>query len=231
MKQRTTERVEDAPLAAQMAQDRQVARLANVAIAGIILYVILDVIAQALPPHYNPISQAESDLAVGPYSIVMTLNFVIRGLLSASLLLALIRATARAGRSRAGLVLLGVWTAGAVLLAIFPTDLSGSRHTIHGAVHLLVALIAFVSVAAAEVLLSLRFAADPRLRSLQVPAALLAAITVLALLADLVAPVLLPNANVFGLCERVFLGLALLWMLVVALRLRSFPAIARTSVA
>jgi len=29
---------------------------------GIALYVVLDVIAQILPPHYNPISQAESDL-------------------------------------------------------------------------------------------------------------------------------------------------------------------------
>ncbi len=39
--------------------------VALLVIVGIVFYVILDVIAQILAPHYNPISQAESDLAVG----------------------------------------------------------------------------------------------------------------------------------------------------------------------
>ena len=43
--------------------------------ALIILYVVLDVVAQVLPPHYSPISQAESLLAVGPYGYIMTVNF------------------------------------------------------------------------------------------------------------------------------------------------------------
>ena len=53
-----------------------------IVIAGIVLYVILDIIAQLLPPHYNPISQAESDLAVGPYGYIMTINFLVRGAFS-----------------------------------------------------------------------------------------------------------------------------------------------------
>ena len=47
-------------------------------IAGIALYLVLDVVAQMLPPHYSPVRQAESDLAVGPYGYVMTINFVVR---------------------------------------------------------------------------------------------------------------------------------------------------------
>jgi len=50
--------------------------------ALIILYVVLDAIAQVLPPHYSPLSQAESLLAVGPYGYIMTVNFLIRGVFS-----------------------------------------------------------------------------------------------------------------------------------------------------
>ena len=59
--------------------------------ALIILYVILDVIAQVLPPHYSPISQAESLLAVGPYGYIMTVNFLIRGVFSLLFVYALVQ--------------------------------------------------------------------------------------------------------------------------------------------
>ena len=36
----------------------------------IVLSVLLEVIVQLLPPHYNPLSQSESDLAVGPYGFL-----------------------------------------------------------------------------------------------------------------------------------------------------------------
>ena len=58
------------------------AKLFWIVILGIVLYVILDVIAQVLPPHYSPISQAESDLAVGKFGLIMTVNFLNRGVLS-----------------------------------------------------------------------------------------------------------------------------------------------------
>src|SRR5579863_401658 len=138
---------------------RQGALLAKVTIAGIVLYVIIDVIAQALPPHYNPISQAESDLAVGPYGFLMTINFVLRGLVALTMLGALSREVAKQGLSRVGLVLVGIWGIGAFLLALFPTDV-GASTTLHGKIHLLVALIAFVCAPVGELLLSLRLAAD-----------------------------------------------------------------------
>ncbi len=59
-------------------------------IMGIVIYLVLDIIAQMLPPHYNFITQAESDLAVGPYGYVMAVNFLIRGLLSLSFIIGLI---------------------------------------------------------------------------------------------------------------------------------------------
>jgi hypothetical membrane protein len=49
-------------------QKQQRAILAfTITIVGIAVYVVLNVIAQLLPPHYSPLRQAMSDLAVGPY--------------------------------------------------------------------------------------------------------------------------------------------------------------------
>lgn len=210
--------------AASLQTEKQAATFGLITIVGIALYVILDVIAQILSP-YNPLRQAESDLAVGfSFSWLMTINFVIRGLLSFALIAGLVKGMTVAGRSRAGLILLGVWAVGALLLAVFPTDLAGERVTRHGAIHLLVAVIAFLCVAVGEIILSWQFAADARWRSLARPARILAVLTLIACLLTLGDAAIPGLKHIPGFTERLFLGLALLWMLVVAFRLRSLPA-------
>ncbi len=204
----------------QSARDRA-ALYGLLAAAGILLYVILDVVAQLLPPHYSAIHQAESDLAVGPYGFVMTINFAVRGALSLALLAGMLQALAPAARSRLGVALLAVWGVGALLLAIFPTDV-GTHHTIHGLVHLVVAFLAFLAGALGALLVSMRLAADPAWAPLR-PALLgisVAALLMLVIVA-LVTPSVTshPATSLFGLAERVFIGLVLLWMLLVALLL------------
>ena len=194
--------------------------LALVTISGIVVYVVIDVIAQLLPPHYNAITQPESDLAIGPYGFLMTINFAIRGLLSLALLIGLTRTLSKEGRSEFGRVLLSIWTVGAFLLALFPTDLAGQKPTLHGLIHLLVAFIAFVSVAIGELLLSLRFAADERWQTVRNPTVTIAFVTLIALFL-LFFGIFAGLNGIGGLLERVFLGLSLLWILVVALHLRS----------
>lgn len=219
--QHTPENTDNAILLSADAQGKQQgATLALITIIGIVLYVIIDVIAQLLPPHYNAITKAESDLAVGPYGFLMAINFVIRGLLSLALLIALTRTTTKEGRSQFGLILLGIWAVGALLLALFPTDLAGQKPTLHGLIHLLVAFIAFVCVAIGELLLSLRFAADERWQAVRNPAVTIAFLTLIALCLLFFATFAGLN-GIGGLLERLFLGLALLWMLVVALHLRA----------
>jgi hypothetical protein len=39
---------------------------ATAAMALVALYVLIDIVLQLLPPHYSVVSDAESDLAVGP---------------------------------------------------------------------------------------------------------------------------------------------------------------------
>ncbi len=199
---------------------QQGARLALVTIIGIVLYVIIDAIAQLLPPHYNAITQAESDLAIGPYGFLMTINFVIRGLLSLALLIGLTRAISKEGRSQVGLALLGIWAVGAFLLALFPTALAGQKPTLHGLIHLLVAFIAFVCVAIGELLPSLRFAADKRWQAVRNPTVTIAFVALIALFLLFLSMFAGLN-GIGGLLERLFLGLALIWILVVAVRLRT----------
>jgi hypothetical membrane protein len=194
-----------------------VAWLSRLTLIGISIYVVLDVVAQALPPHYSPISQAESDLAVGPNGWIMTLNFVVRGLLSAALFTALWRVVPASPRARLGFSLAGVWTVGAFLLAAFPTDVGGSEHTTHGKLHFVVALLAFVAIPIAERLLSTSLEDQPGKRGPGNRLALLANLSGLGFV------VLLLGARVpaiSGLAERIFLTSVLLWMLVAALGLR-----------
>ncbi|HUI23800.1 MAG TPA: DUF998 domain-containing protein, partial [Nitrososphaerales archaeon] len=188
------------------------------AIVGIILYVILDVVAQSLPPHYSPISQAESDLAVGPYGYVMTLNFINRGVLSLCFLFGLLLTTYAADtpgpRFRRGAYAFAIWSIGALLLAAFPTDVPSTPVSWHGAVHLLVAVLAFLGGAVGALYISLgmaRSGAVARVRRVAVPlAALCVVLCVVELLGSSVAPGFFSRNG--GLVERLFLGSVLLWV-------------------
>lgn len=186
-------------------------RLAWAAILGVVVYVLLDVVTQLLPPHYNPLTQAESDLSVGPFGWMMRINFVVRGLLSASLLGALVLSLRPTTRGKLGLWLWGCWSAGAFVLAAFNTDLGGAEHTVHGKIHVGVALIAFVAAPIAAILLSQSLASEGDWGD----QARWATISAYSSLGLLVLMVLLTKAGVGGLTERLFLASVLFWVVVV----------------
>jgi hypothetical protein len=190
----------------------------TIAVVGIALYVVLDVIAQLLPPHYSPISQAESDLAVGPYGYVMAANFVVRGLLTFAFLFGLVGASRLGKTARVGLALIALWGAGAFILAAFPTDV-GTMVTVHGMIHNSTAAVAFLGGAFGTLFLSLHFNAEERLRPIAATARILASLGVVMCFVTLGALFIRRLSHVFGLVERVFIGLVLLWILIVALQL------------
>jgi hypothetical membrane protein len=205
-------------------------RLFWVVIAGIVLYVVLDAIAQSLPPHYSPIRNAESDLAVGPYGYIMTVNFLNRGLLSLLFLYALaktVRATGGLGaagsarRYPKGALLFGIWAVGALLLAIFPTDVPATPMSGHGAIHLLVATLAFLGGAFGALRLSMQFGENKALRGVKPMALSIAVLSVVLVVVELGLPFVAPHlATRFGgLTERLFLGSVLLWVAVVSAHL------------
>jgi hypothetical protein len=191
-------------------------------IAGIALYVVLDAVAQSLPPHYSAISQAESDLAVGPYGYIMAVNFVNRGVFSLLFLRGLMKSLPSKPGFRSGFILFGVWAVGALILAVAPTDVNPPA-TLHGTVHLAVATLAFLGAAFGVLSLSRAFGVDPTLKDLRrysMPLAVLAAAGFFVLYG---APFVFSHAaaHVGGLLERVFLGLVLTWMLVVSVLMLS----------
>ncbi len=77
-------------------------------IVGIVLVVLLEVHVQLLPPHYSPLSQSESDLAVGPYGFLMALGFAVGGMLLLLFIAGFVRAVPKEAQSRGGLILLGI---------------------------------------------------------------------------------------------------------------------------
>lgn len=189
-------------------------------VIGCIFYAALDIVLQILPPHYSPIRQAESDLAVGPYGFIMNINFAVRGVLSLLMALALWKVLPRSAATRVGLVLLSIWGVCSFLLAFFNTDiLDDSKvvpmHTWHGELHLVLALCAFIAVAVGELIVSLRLSRADILHPLKALAVTLSGLGILSLLA------LGRMHHLAGLTERVFLFLSLLWMALLAVQLRT----------
>ncbi len=180
-------------------------------IIGIVVYLVLDIIAQLLPPHYSPITQAESFLAIGPYGYIMTVNFLIRGLLSLSFIIGLIITfNSKKSQYRMGLILLGIWSIGAFILAFFPADLTPPA-TIHGTIHVITALAAFLGGSLGILALSISMRNDVKFKGI-INIALPLSIFSVIILAFLSLPV-------FGLVERIFLASVLLWMLIISLYL------------
>lgn len=194
-------------------------RLFWIVIGAIVLYIVLDVIAQSLPPYYSPIKDAESDLAVGPYGYIMAINFLNRGILALVFLYALskmVKADLGAlGGFRNGMYVFGVWAVGAILLAFFPTDVPATPVSWHGAIHLVVAALAFLGGSLGALMLTLQFSKSEPLREARTRALVIAALSVVFLLVGFGTIA----SSIGGLTERIFLGSVLLWQLVVSFHL------------
>ena len=197
--------------------------LARFALAGVGVYVAIDVLLAFLRPGYSLIYNAESDYGRGPWYWVMDLNFLLRCALSLAIAGALSQVLRPGGRARGGLALLVTWAICSGLLAFFADDIEGTPQHGSGIVHLALAFIAFTAIAIGAILISASLMSDPAWRR---AAPVLLAISV----AGAIAYLLLGAANKHhhspgGLYERVFLGLELLWIVIAAIAIsRRTPA-------
>lgn len=198
--------------------------MATVAMAGVVVYAIVDVVLQFLPPHYSAIRDAESDLAVGPFGWIMAINFFGRGITSAAAIVA-IRLTGPPSRTRAlGTVLFAVAGACSALIAFFPTDIpvvSGAgavATTWHGAVHLAGASTGFVFALAAFWVLAFW------LRRVGLPAGVRVAAAIFLATASIglafLAATIIVAPGLLGLAERICLAGILGWVFVLGVGLR-----------
>ncbi len=197
-------------------QTRKIVRLYWIVVFLIVVYSVLDVVAQILKPGNNPITDAESLLAVGPYGYVMTINFVNRGILSLLFIFSFI-ATLNALDSsrkqfRTGITLLAIWGVGALLLAGFPA----TGRTL--GIHLIAAVIAFIGGGVGTFELSRKLSQVKQFQGLRRIAFPLGVLSLLLFVVELPVEILFPhlNARVGGLTERLFLGSVFLWIAVVS---------------
>ena len=178
----------------------------------IILYVVLDAIAQVLPPHYSPISQAESLLAVGPYGYIMTVNFLNRGVFSLLFVYALVQILTMLGENwrsyRVGLHAIGIWGVGALLLAGFPA----TGHTL--GIHIVIGIIVFIAAPLGELSISLKLGRVKALASVKKIALVIAVLGVLFMVFYWgVLPFLHHLKSSYGgFFERLLIGSVILWM-------------------
>lgn len=188
----------------------RVQRLALLSFIGVLLYVLIDVFLFFLRPDLPLLTHAESDYGNGPWSWLMDINFLLRCVLSLAALLAFWSELPRELLTRIGLVLLGVWAVGSGLLAFFPDDYEGVPPTVHGAIHLLAAAIAFLCCLLATLLLTIvltrRWRRQPVVIGL-ILSWVIAAVGLVLLVRHGFAP-----GSLDGLYERIFLGFELLWI-------------------
>jgi hypothetical protein len=180
--------------------------------ALIVLYTVLDAVAQSLPPHYSPISQAESLLAVGPYGYVMTVNFLNRGVFSLLFVYAMIQMFTMIGVNwrnyRLGLCAIVIWGVGALLLAGFPA----TGRTL--GIHTIIAIIVLIAAPLGELSISLKLSQTKVLAGAKKIALVIAWLAVLSMLFYWgVLPFLHGlKSDYSGLFERVLIGSVIAWM-------------------
>jgi hypothetical protein len=199
-------------------------RPATAAMIGVVLYVVVDVVLQLLPPYYNPISEAESNLAVGPFGWIMNLNFLARAALSGCAIAALVRVGVPTRLRNVGLLLFGFAGLCSAALAFFATDVApAGEHGVEtttptGAIHLALATGGFVAALVAFSLLTVWMRRIPELRSGYRLALVFLLIAVVGILSLGAAIVFVPE--VLGLAERICLAGILGWAFVTCARIR-----------
>lgn len=198
--------------------------LLAIVLAGIVFSILLEVATQLLPPHYNPISQPESDLAVGPYGFLMDINFALRGVLYLIFLVVFVKAIPKKGQSRSGLILVGISAIGKLIIAFAVTDLTPRPETIHGIIHTLAALISFFCSGLGVLLLSRSLRHVSHVRPSPRFLVGLATVTLIWSIIVVLTVVVSSKIGVWGVLERIYTLLFFLWIFIVSLGLWNYPS-------
>jgi hypothetical membrane protein len=195
---------------------RRAVASSRAAIAGIALYVAIDVALVFLRPKFSVLHNAESDYGSrGPWAWLMDLDFLLRCALSLLVAAAIALTAALTSRLRAGLALLAVWAVASGLLAFFPDDPVGTKlHDGSAKVHAVLAVVAFAAVVLGTRVVTRALRANPGWRPVAAPLTVLSwgALVPIVLLGR----THLRAASLGGLYEKAFLGVELAWFLVAA---------------
>lgn len=197
-------------------------RLSLLAILAIVGQVVLLASAWLLPivSEYSLIGDNISELALGRYGFVQTSAFLVAGVGTLGLAFAIRQLTEGAWGSLTGSLLVAVYGAGAILVAIFPTDpidtaVDLSAQSTTGTIHSFVALVSFVcAVVGMFILTHWTFMRAARWRSLLPWLALLPAGAFSLIIGQTQGPHV-------GILQRMLVTIISVWLILVAFRARS----------
>jgi hypothetical membrane protein len=191
--------------------------LALLTIVGIVDFLLNFTALHFLRPDVNPVLEPMSNYAVGPYGFLFIAADIGLSLAALALAFGLYLGIAPRGRSYVGLFLLALFGVSVLLAGIFPIDVGGEATTF-GIIHNIVGNISFFGFPIAVILLSLGMGKDERWRTFRRPALALSMVVVLTVILTIVGS----NLGIgYGVNQRIANVAALVWMLAVALRLRS----------
>jgi hypothetical protein len=194
-------------------------RIANIALAGIVYYIIVFIALHILRPDVNPISQFTSDYSFGPFRILMITAYFSMSLGSLALLIGLHQGIAQQARSLFGLIFLGVWVVGLLIAGVFPLDPNETQPTIAGTIAQVSAPLHVLSLAIGAILLSRSFKQDKNWRSFYSTSLTLSVIMLVLFAAVGIASA--RGLEFAGLGQRLFIAAALTWLSLTSARLRS----------
>jgi hypothetical protein len=160
---------------------------------------------------YSSRTQAMSELALGPGGWLMAVAFVSMGVGSLLVARDLHRSIPRARVAPALLAVTGVLD---VVSAVFRTDATGQPATTTGTIHMVVGVTTFLLLIAVLFTSSVTFRRDRDWRWFAGPTLVWA---VIALASFFLVPIL--GDDRFGLAQRIFVGVALSWVITVSVLL------------
>lgn len=192
---------------------------ATVAIAGSAYFALAIAALHFLRPGLSPVSHFTSEYANGSYGFLMTSAFFSMFLATAALVVGLYQRMPQQALSRTGLVFLGLWGIGVAIAMTFPIDAEGAPVTLSGTIHQSAGPLTFLCASIGVTLLSLRFGHDENWRPLQRVALVLSLVIAAGFVAT--AYNFFTGGEFGGLMQRIVLATIVMWMLLIAARLRS----------
>ena len=147
--------------------------LAVLALASVAAFATTLMALHLVRADVSPLAQGISHYGNGPYRWLLPVANGVLGVGGLALVLGLASSVAPAGRSVAGLALLGLWSVAQLITAFFPIDAPGAPPTLAGTIHGLAGL-SFLAAAAAALLLARGFGQDTRWATFARPAGALA---------------------------------------------------------
>ncbi len=178
----------------------------GLAFAGVLFYFLVAAVLQFLRPDYSFIGTPLSFYLLGPYNGWLHTAFYVLAVAIALLAVGCYLVSVPQARSAATLVLFMLGAAGVVVTAVSPTD-TNDHLTLHGAIHILAAALAFIATSCGMLVQSWRFRQDPVWRKRLRPALQLAVFEFLVLLVYALA-----HIPASGFMEKLTIVLILLWL-------------------